>query len=57
MVTKARARLVRTKDGKYQIYLPQKLTDDSMFPLKGQKSRYVKISFQIDSNRLLIEEC
>ena len=56
MVTDARARIVKRKDGKYQIYMPQKLTDDSMFPFKDQKARFVKISFQPGSNTLLIEE-
>jgi len=34
MVNQGRGRLFRRKDGKFQIYLPKDLCEDSMFPFK-----------------------
>jgi len=64
MVSEGRGRLFRRKDGKYLIYLPLYLAEDSMFPFKdfgrGKKgamgSMDVKVSFKLGDNRLLIEE-
>jgi len=35
MVSKGRARLYRTEDPKYLIYVPKSLVEDSMFPFKN----------------------
>jgi len=35
MVSEGRGRLFRRTDGKYLIYLPVYLAEDSMFPFKG----------------------
>jgi len=57
MVNDGRGRLFRRKDGKYLIYLPKDLAEDSMFPFKGSDSIFVKISFKIgETNRLHIEK-
>lgn len=57
MVNEGRGRLFKRKDGKYLIYLPKDLGDDSMFPFKGKNSVFVKVSFQIgDKTRLLIDK-
>ena len=57
MVSEARGRLFRRKDGKYLIYLPKDLAEDSMFPFKGSDSVFVKVSFKPrDAKRLLIEK-
>ena len=57
MVSEGRGRLFRRKDGKYLIYVPKDLAEDSMFPFKGSDSIFVKISFKIGGdNRLLIEK-
>ena len=43
MVNEGRGRLFRRKDGKYLIYIPKDLAEDSMFPFKGADSIFVKI--------------
>jgi len=62
MVNEARGRLFRRKDGKYLIYLPIDLAQDSMFPFKdytktkrGAESVLVKVSFKFGEAKLLIE--
>ncbi|TET64665.1 hypothetical protein E3J49_03690 [Candidatus Bathyarchaeota archaeon] len=48
---------VPRKDGKYLIYLPKDLAEDSMFPFKGSDSVFVKVSFKPkDAKRLLIKK-
>lgn len=44
--TEGKGRLFRRKDGKYLIYLPVALAEDSMFPWKGVESVEVKVSFE-----------
>jgi hypothetical protein len=64
MVSQARGRLFRRKDGKYLIYVPLYLAEDSMFPFKdfgrGRKgapgSIDVKVSFGPGDNKLIIEK-
>jgi hypothetical protein len=56
MANEVKAKIVRTKEGKYQIYVPAKLSDDSMFPFKGVEKTYVKISFENGKNQLSIEK-
>jgi hypothetical protein len=56
MVNEGRGRLFRRKDGKYLIYLPKDLAEDSMFPFKGSDSIFVKISFKLGDNKLVIEK-
>lgn len=56
MVSEGRGRLFRRKDGKFLIYLPKDLAEDSMFPFKGADSIFVKVSFKIGDNKLLIEK-
>ena len=57
MVSEGRGRLFRRKDGKYLIYLPKDLAEDSMFPFKGSDSIFVKVSFKPSGDKkLLIEE-
>jgi len=62
MVKEGRGRLSRRKDGKYLIYLPLDLAEDSMFPFKnfsktkrGADSVVLKISFKPGDDTLLIE--
>jgi len=55
MVNEGRGRLFRRKDGKYLIYVPKDLAEDSMFPFKGASSILIKISFKIGGDRILIE--
>jgi hypothetical protein len=57
MVSDGRGRLFRRKDGKYLIYVPKDLAEDSMFPFKGADSIFVKVSFKVKGGKeLLIEE-
>jgi hypothetical protein len=57
LVSEGRGRLFRRKDGKYLIYLPKDLAEDSMFPFKGADSIFVKVSFKVKGgNELLIEK-
>ena len=54
MVSEGRGRLFRRKDGKYLIYLPIDLAEDSMFPFKGADSINVRVSFIPRTNKLFI---
>jgi hypothetical protein len=56
MVSEGRGRLFRRKDGKYLIYLPKDLAEDSMFPFKGAESIFVKVSFKLKDDKLLVEK-
>jgi len=41
MVNEGRGRLFRRKDGKYLIYVPLKLAEDSMFPFKTGDNKLI----------------
>jgi hypothetical protein len=56
MVNEGRGRIFRRKDGKYLIYLPLDLAEDSMFPFRGSDSIVVKVSFKLGDTKLLIEK-
>lgn len=56
MVSEGRGRLFRRKDGKYLIYLPVYLAEDSMFPFKDSDSVLVKVSFRPGGNKKIIVE-
>jgi len=58
MVSEGRGRLFRRKDGKYLIYVPKDLAEDSMFPFKGADSIFVKIGFKVGDKKtqLIIDE-
>jgi len=56
MVNEGRGRLFRRKDGKYLIYVPLKLAEDSMFPFKTDSSIKLKIAFRIGDNKLTVEK-
>jgi len=63
MVSEGRGRLFRRKDGKYLLYIPVDLAEDSMFPFKdyaktkrGADSIPVKVSFKQGDGKLLIEK-
>ena len=56
MVSDGRGRLFRRKDGKYLVYLPKDLAEDSMFPFKGADSIFVKVSFKLGDTKLIVEK-
>jgi len=56
MVNEGRGRIFRRKDGKYLVYLPKDLAEDSMFPFKEASSIFVKVSFKLGDDRLSVEK-
>lgn len=56
MVSEGKGRLYKRKDGKYLIYLPKDLAEDSMFPFKVEGSVFVKVSFNRGEESLLVEK-
>lgn len=54
MVNEGKERLFRRKDGKYLVYLPKDLAEDSRFPFKVSDTVFVKVSFALGDNKLLI---
>jgi len=61
MPTSGRCRLFKRNDGKYLIYMPLNVAEDSMFPFKlekdaeGKFSLALKVSFKIGDKKLIIE--
>ena len=56
MVSDGRGRLFKRKDGKYLIYLPKDLAEDSMFPFKDSDSIFVRVAFELGGKKLLVEK-
>ena len=58
MVSEGKGRIFRRKDGKYLIYLPKDLAEDSMFPfgLTIKDSERVKVFFDIGKQQVIIEK-
>jgi hypothetical protein len=63
MVSEGKGTLFKRKDGKYLIYLPVDLAEDSMFPFReyrktkrGADSIPVKVEFKKGDNRLIVEK-
>jgi len=56
MVSEANGRLFRRKDGKYLLYIPKGLAEDSMFPFKPNPEVIVKISFKAGDKKLTVEK-
>ena len=55
-VNRAKGRLFKRKDGKYLIYVPVDLAEDSMFPFQTNTAVPVKISFTVGDNKLKVEK-
>jgi hypothetical protein len=56
LVNEAKGRLFRRNDGKYLLYIPKDLAEDSMFPFKENPSVMVKISFKLGDKKLTVEK-
>ena len=59
MVNEAKGRLFRRKDGKYLLYIPVDLAEDSMFPVKATPANpavAVKVSFKVGDKKLTVEK-
>ena len=55
MVSEGKARLFKNSQGRYLIYLPVDLAQDSMFPFKVSDSMYIKVGFKQGDAKLTIE--
>ena len=55
-VNEAKGRLFKRKDGKYLIYVPVDLAEDSMFPFSTDTAIPVKISFEVGGDELKVEK-
>ena len=56
MVKEGKARLFKNSQGRYLIYLPVDLAQDSMFPFKVCDSMHVRVGFKQGDNKLTITE-
>lgn len=56
MGNEGKGTIFRRKDDKYLLYLPVRVVDDSMFPLKWNSSMPVKISFNPNDGKLIVEK-
>ena len=56
MVSNGKGRLFKRKDGKYLVYLPKDLAEDSMSPFKDSDSVFVKVTFKLGDNKLTVEK-
>jgi len=55
MVAERTGRIWRRKDGKYFMYLPKHLAEDSAFPFKTETSIPVKVIIDPKGKKLLIK--
>jgi len=56
LVNGGKGRLFRRKDGKYMIYLPKNLAEDSLFPFTESDSIFVRLTFKLGDDTLLVEK-
>ena len=56
MCTEGKGTIFRRKDDRYLLYLPVRVVDDSMFPLKCDGSMPVKVHFSAKDNTLIVEK-
>jgi hypothetical protein len=50
-------RLFKRKDGKYFLYLPKDLVEDTNFPFPLNSSTRVRVCFTPGFRKIIIEEC
>jgi len=55
MVAEGKGRIWRRKDGKYFMYLPKHLAEDSAFPFKTETSIPVQVIIDRKGKKLLIK--
>jgi len=55
MVAEARGRISRRKDGKYFLYLPKHLVEDTAFPFKTKTSISVQVIIDLQGKKLLVK--
>ena len=56
MGNEGKGTIFRRKDDRYMLYLPVRLVDDSMFPLKCEGSIPVKVHFCPNGGKLIVEK-
>jgi hypothetical protein len=56
MGNEGKGTIFRRKDDRYLLYLPVRLVDDSMFPLKCEGSMPVKVKFKPNDDKLIVEK-
>jgi len=59
MVSEAKGRLFRRKDGKFLLYIPKDLAEDSMFPFRADEANpsvVVMVRFRLGDKKLIVEE-
>jgi hypothetical protein len=57
MVNQIKGSIFRRTDGKYFIYLPTRLVEDTGFPLKiGESATKIKINFKSGDKKLTVEQ-
>lgn len=47
---------IRRKDGKYLVYLPKDLAEDSRFPFKGGDTVFVKVILALGDSKLMVDK-
>jgi hypothetical protein len=56
MGNEGKGTIFRRKDDKYLLYLPVRVVDDTMFPLKCKGSMPVKVHFNPKDGKLIVEK-
>jgi hypothetical protein len=56
MGNEGKGTIFKRKDARYLLYLPVRIVDDSMFPLKCEGSMPVRVSFIPNDGKLIIEK-
>jgi hypothetical protein len=56
MGNEGKGTIFRRKDDRYLLYLPVRVVDDSMFPLKCDGSMPVRVKFCPNDNKLVVEK-
>jgi hypothetical protein len=56
MGNEGKGTIFKRKDDRYLLYLPVRVVDDSMFPLKCSSSMPVKVSFSAKDGKLIVEK-
>jgi hypothetical protein len=56
MGNQGKGTIFKRKDDRYLLYLPVRVVDDSMFPLKCDSSMPVKVRFSPNEGKLIVEK-
>lgn len=56
LVSESLGRIAKRKDGKYFLYLPKELVEDTGFPFPVTSSVKVRVRFKTGDKRIVIEE-